>query len=242
MQTERRLCRPDGQQSRHSTRYRRRAPRRSAMGRALTRRAPSMRSFARRGRDARRPTATSTRSTAACTRSATPTHHSKAASYAAVKACGPGAVLSHHAAAALHGLIPWDHRYPEVTVRGQNTRRHRGIRVHRTASLDREDTSHHRGIPITTPARTLADLAATLEPQHSATAASSPTSAGPSSARDRGGRRGVARQPDRPRGRRRAPGAAGGPRRASPARHVGAGGLAARRDAVAGSALAGAPT
>jgi hypothetical protein len=42
-----------------------------------------------------------------------------------------------------------------VTVR----RCHPGIRVHRTTTPDR---THHEGIPVTTPARTLVDLAATL--------------------------------------------------------------------------------
>lgn len=77
---------------------------------------------------------------------------------AAVKACGPNAALSHFSAAALYGLVRWDHRYREVTT--TTKRRHRGIRVHRTTELD---ARHHKGIPITTPARTLIDLAATLD-------------------------------------------------------------------------------
>ena len=90
---------------------------------------------------------------------------------AAVKACGPGAVLSHHSAAALWGFIAWDDRYPEVTVTGGSARRHPGLRVHRTTTLDRDDTTRHRGIPVTSPARTLLDLAAHLShrPLRSAT-------------------------------------------------------------------------
>jgi hypothetical protein len=82
---------------------------------------------------------------------------------AAVKACGEGAVLSHFSAAALHGFVQWDDRYPEVTVAGSTTRRHRQLRVHRTAALSAPDVSRHRGIPITSPARTLADLATVLD-------------------------------------------------------------------------------
>jgi hypothetical protein len=82
----------------------------------------------------------------------------EAAFLAAVKACGPEAVLSHFAAAALYGVVRWDGRYPEVTAR--TYRAHRGIRVHRSSSIDR---THHKGIPITTPGRTLIDLAATLD-------------------------------------------------------------------------------
>ena len=78
---------------------------------------------------------------------------------AAVKACGPNAVLSHFSAAALYGLVRWDDRYPEVTVADTTPRTHRGIRTHRTKAPDR---TRHKGIPVTTPARTLIDLAATL--------------------------------------------------------------------------------
>jgi very-short-patch-repair endonuclease len=83
---------------------------------------------------------------------------------AAVKACGPGAVLSHVAAAVLWGFMTWDaNRYPEVTFVGPSERRHPGIRIHRTQSLDLDDRTRHDGIPVTTPARTLLDLAATLD-------------------------------------------------------------------------------
>jgi very-short-patch-repair endonuclease len=77
---------------------------------------------------------------------------------AAVKACGPTAHLSHYSAAALYGLVRWDYRYPEVTV--TTKRAHRGIRAHRSQSID---AGYYRGIPTTTPARTLIDLAATLD-------------------------------------------------------------------------------
>jgi hypothetical protein len=79
---------------------------------------------------------------------------------AAVKACGPGAVISHFAAAVLWGLFVWDGRHPEVCVR--NKRRQPGIRAHRTNRLDDVDVTSRHGIPVTTPARTLIDLAATL--------------------------------------------------------------------------------
>ena len=54
----------------------------------------------------------------------------------------------------------WDHRYPQVTVADTTPRRHRGIRTHRTTTPDR---THHKGIPVTTPARTLIDLAGQLD-------------------------------------------------------------------------------
>jgi Protein of unknown function (DUF559) len=82
---------------------------------------------------------------------------------AAVKACGPDAVLSHFSAAALLGLVRWDGRPPEVTVVGSATRVQRGIRVHRTEALDPVDVGLHQGITITSPARTLVDLAGALD-------------------------------------------------------------------------------
>ena len=85
---------------------------------------------------------------------------------AAVKACGPGTVLSHFAAAGHLGLVRWDDRWPdrwpEVTVTSAGTRRQEGLRVHRTQTLDPPDVTRHRGIPVTSPARTLLDLAAVL--------------------------------------------------------------------------------
>jgi hypothetical protein len=82
---------------------------------------------------------------------------------AAVKACGPGAVLSHYSAAALWGFVDWDDRFPEVTVVGTSTRTHRGVRVHRTSQLERRDTFLRQGIPVTSPAWTLMDIASRLD-------------------------------------------------------------------------------
>jgi hypothetical protein len=82
---------------------------------------------------------------------------------AAVKACWPEAALSHFSAAALWDFVEWDERYPEVTVRGTGTRTHRGIRVHRSCTLDRIDVTRHKAIPVTSPARTLVDLAALVD-------------------------------------------------------------------------------
>jgi very-short-patch-repair endonuclease len=82
---------------------------------------------------------------------------------AAVKACGPGAVLSHYAAAALWGFVRWDDRWPAVTLVGAGPRRHRGVRVHRTRFLGVNEVTRHDGIPVTSPARTLIDLAGMLD-------------------------------------------------------------------------------
>jgi Protein of unknown function (DUF559) len=83
---------------------------------------------------------------------------------AAVLACGSGAVLSHRSAAAAWGLRPTSRTHAEVTT----TRRVRGdrpgIQVHHAHALPAQDTTTLRGIPITSVARTLADLAAVLGP------------------------------------------------------------------------------
>jgi very-short-patch-repair endonuclease len=81
---------------------------------------------------------------------------------AAVKACGEGAALSHFSAAAHYGLLDWEERHPEVTVATSRPRRHPGVRVHRTVKLHPADARSHGGIPCTSPARTIADLASYL--------------------------------------------------------------------------------
>jgi very-short-patch-repair endonuclease len=82
---------------------------------------------------------------------------------AAVKACGPNAVLSHFSAAALWTFVQWDDRHPEVTVPGPGTRTLRGLHVHRSSMLESVDIRRCSGIPVTSPARTLLDLASQLD-------------------------------------------------------------------------------
>ena len=83
---------------------------------------------------------------------------------AAVKACGPWAVLSHRPAGALWEVRP-SSTVIEVTV-PRVTRRPEGIRVHRSRMLEPEDVTVHRGIPVTTLARTLLDLAGAVPGHH----------------------------------------------------------------------------
>jgi len=84
---------------------------------------------------------------------------------AAVKACGPDAALSHFSAAALWGLLGWDERRPEVSVPSPGTRTHPRLLVHRSAHLSPDDLARHKGVPVTSPARTLLDLAYPLGPK-----------------------------------------------------------------------------
>jgi very-short-patch-repair endonuclease len=82
---------------------------------------------------------------------------------AAVLACGPAAVASHRSAAALWGLLASWPEEPEVTV--TTPRRSRpGITVHPSRRLVRAQTTRRENIPLTTPARTIIDLADT-EPE-----------------------------------------------------------------------------
>jgi very-short-patch-repair endonuclease len=82
---------------------------------------------------------------------------------AAVKACGRGALLSHFSATVLWELLEWDHRTIEVTVTGSASRRHRGIRVHRTRWLLPAERARCKGVPVTSVIRTLIDLAAVAD-------------------------------------------------------------------------------
>jgi very-short-patch-repair endonuclease/predicted transcriptional regulator of viral defense system len=91
--------------------------------------------------------------------SALPLH---AREMAAVLACGPGAVVSHRSAAKLWALLETKHPQIEVTVARAWSSQRPGIRVYSSVSLERRDVRRVDGIPLTSPARTLVDLAAVL--------------------------------------------------------------------------------
>ncbi len=82
---------------------------------------------------------------------------------AAVLACGLGAVLSHVTAATLHELMRSDSAYVHVTVPGRTPRKHPGIRVHRSTTLSEADVTRVNNIPCSTLARTLFDVAETVD-------------------------------------------------------------------------------
>jgi putative AbiEi antitoxin of type IV toxin-antitoxin system len=82
---------------------------------------------------------------------------------AAVLACGSGALLSHSSAMALWGMWKhWEQPF-EVTVAGD--RRPPGIRIHRCSTLTRRDADCQHGISVTSPARTVLDMAPRLKPR-----------------------------------------------------------------------------
>jgi very-short-patch-repair endonuclease/predicted transcriptional regulator of viral defense system len=69
------------------------------------------------------------------------------------------AALSHRSAAELWGLLSPAHGPVDVTVVGNGGRgRRAGLRIHRSRSLESAETTTKFGIPVTTPARTVADL------------------------------------------------------------------------------------
>jgi hypothetical protein len=78
---------------------------------------------------------------------------------AAVLACGPDAILSHRSALRKWGLRGGGTYRVDVTA-PRSIKPKRGIRLHRPLHLDALDTSIVDGIPITSIAQTLLDVAA----------------------------------------------------------------------------------
>jgi very-short-patch-repair endonuclease len=80
---------------------------------------------------------------------------------AAVLACGEGAVLSHRSAALLWGLQTVEAAWIEMTVQNQRGRKREGLLAHR-CDLPASDVTTEHDIRLTTPGRTLIDLADVL--------------------------------------------------------------------------------
>jgi hypothetical protein len=77
---------------------------------------------------------------------------------AATLSCGDHCDLSHRGAGALWGIAPYNGTWIDVATPTQ--RRSRGrIKIH-VGRLDSQDRTVEEGIPVTSPARTLLDLAA----------------------------------------------------------------------------------
>jgi very-short-patch-repair endonuclease/predicted transcriptional regulator of viral defense system len=81
---------------------------------------------------------------------------------AAVLAGGEGALASHWTSATLHGYTRWDGRRIDVTVPASGGRSRDGIRFHRPRRLDPRDVTRLHGIPTTTAARALLEIAPLL--------------------------------------------------------------------------------
>ncbi len=81
---------------------------------------------------------------------------------AAVLACGAGAVLSHRSAASLWKIRDAEGPLPDVTIATRDGRARPGIAIHRSRMAP-ADRQRHVGIAVTSPARTLVDLAHVLD-------------------------------------------------------------------------------
>ncbi len=84
--------------------------------------------------------------------------------WAAVSWLGPDCALSHTSAAAIWHLGSQVRMPPELVVAGTRSPRAAGVVVHRIAHLDDGDVVRVRGLPVTTPVRTIIDLAGVLTP------------------------------------------------------------------------------
>jgi hypothetical protein len=82
---------------------------------------------------------------------------------AALLACGEHAVLSHRTAALTWKLIDQGDGKIHVTIRGRYGPRPEGVLVHRTNRLNRGEVRIEEGLPVTSPARTLTDIAPELD-------------------------------------------------------------------------------
>lgn len=80
---------------------------------------------------------------------------------AAVLACGPGARLSHRSAASLWALLRSSGRRIDVTA-PRSRKPRAGITLHRSRSIHPDDVDRFDGIPVTSVARTLVDVAGGL--------------------------------------------------------------------------------
>jgi Protein of unknown function (DUF559) len=87
----------------------------------------------------------------------------KARYLAAVLACGPGSILSHRSAAALWGLYRSNRAAVDVSATRRTGKTRVGIEVHRASGLLACDKTRIEGVPCTSVARTLLDLAETLD-------------------------------------------------------------------------------
>ncbi len=88
---------------------------------------------------------------------------------AALYACGSGSVVSRHAACGLLGIRAHAEDVVDITVIGRRVRR-TGIRARSVDTLAPADVRAVRGIAVTSPAKTLLDVAGELTPRELADA------------------------------------------------------------------------
>jgi very-short-patch-repair endonuclease len=79
---------------------------------------------------------------------------------AALLACGNHSLLTHYSAAHLWGLLDEKPTVVDVSVVGRRCRPKKGVRVHKLSAIDDRHIRRRDGLPVTSPARTIIDLAA----------------------------------------------------------------------------------
>lgn len=85
---------------------------------------------------------------------------------AAALTCGEGAAVSHRSAAELWGLLrPIDGPIDVSVPGGAGRARRSGLRLHRRTALCPAAMTRRRGIPVTKPAQTIADLRGAVSPR-----------------------------------------------------------------------------
>lgn len=72
------------------------------------------------------------------------------------------ALASHLVAGAVWGMLDQVPALPEVTLVGRGGHELAGVKVHRVPALDHRDVRWRRDLPVTSPARTVVDLAGVL--------------------------------------------------------------------------------
>ncbi len=107
--------------------------------------------------------ATFTASTAGSGRSVIPTRPGRGGCSPRSRRVAQSALLSHYSANELCGFVDRLERRPDVTVTTGSHRAPRRIKVHRTAALADIDRRELLGIPVTSPARALLELASMLD-------------------------------------------------------------------------------
>lgn len=73
------------------------------------------------------------------------------------------ALVSHRVAGAVWGMLDEVPDRAEVTVVGRSGHRLAGVTVHRVSAMDRREVRWRRDLPVTSPARTVVDLAGELD-------------------------------------------------------------------------------
>jgi very-short-patch-repair endonuclease len=99
----------------------------------------------------------------------TPTSSLLARAHAAALACGAGAVISHDAAGALWGICPPPTGMLDVTIARRRVRID-GLRTHEARMVVVPEVRSIEGIPVTSPAQTLLDVAPRIAPHDLAAA------------------------------------------------------------------------